>query len=84
MSKLTIDDLVAAQQRTEAALQDIANSLRSAKKPTKKESATNALSSLVSVVVWGIGAAIAYNGNMIGACICMIAISARIERLLHR
>jgi hypothetical protein len=53
MSKLTIDDLVAAQQRKEATLQDIANSLRSVKKPTKKESATNALSNLVSVVVWG-------------------------------
>ena len=83
MSKLTVDDLVQSQQRNEDKLERIATLLDS-KKKSKIQSLVFEAAGLISIVVWCLGAYLAYQGNMAGICICMIAISARIERLLSK
>ena len=83
MSKLTIDDLVEAQKRNEEKLERIATLLDSKKKSTVQSVIFEA-SGLLSIVFWCLGAYVAYQGNLVGICICMIAISARIERLLTK
>lgn len=80
MSKLTIDDLVQAQQQTDSNIDEIVRLLEK-----REESKTaNLASGLVSLIVFAFGAYLAFNGNLAGVCVCMIAISARIERLLSR
>lgn len=80
MSKLAIDDLVRAQQQTDANIDGIVRLLEN-----REESKTaNLASGLVSLIVFAFGAYLAFNGNLAGVCVCMIAISARIERLLAR
>lgn len=80
MSKLTIDDLAKAQQQTDANIDGIVRLLEN-----REESKTaNIASGLVSLIVFAFGAYLAFNGNLAGVCVCMIAISARIERLLAR
>lgn len=41
------------------------------------------LRELVTVIVFVAGAFVAYEGNLAGVCICMIAVSVRIEALLR-
>ena len=83
MSRLTIDDLVAAQQKTSDQLEVI--SLLLGKKDTSALGiAANVSSSLLSVFVFMIGCVIAYQGNQVGVCICLAAALARVERLLNR
>lgn len=80
MSKLTIDDLVQAQQQTDASLKQIVRLLSVKEKPTKL--ASRAVSGIISLCVFAFGAYLAFNGNLAGVCVSMIAISARIESLL--
>jgi len=80
MTKLTVDDLVVAQQRTETALQEIATLL----KPKKKTGFVFELTGILSLVFWLFGLWLTYQGNLAGICVSMIAISSRIERLLSK
>jgi mannose/fructose/N-acetylgalactosamine-specific phosphotransferase system component IID len=80
MSKLTIDELNKAQQQTDANIDGIIKLLEQ-----REESKIGSLASgLVSLIVFAFGAYLAFNGNLAGVCVCMIAISARIERLLSK
>lgn len=83
MSKLTIDDLVATQQKTSEQLEVIA--LLLGKKDTSALGIAADLSSvLFAGIVFFVGCAIAYQGNQVGVCICLAAALARVERLLNR
>ena len=82
MSKLTIDDLVQAQQRNEELLKQIAAS--STRTKTTMQKIVFEAAGLISIVAWLFGAYVASKGNLVGVCICMIAISARLERLLSK
>jgi len=83
MSRLTIDDLVAAQQATEKRLEEIAMLL--GKKDTSAlGKVANASSVLFAGIVFFAGCVIAYQGNQVGVCICLAAALARVERLLNR
>jgi hypothetical protein len=78
MSKLTVDDLVQAQQQTDASLKEI---IRLLQKP-KDSVIANSANGIMSLLVFAFGAYLAFEGNLAGVCVCLLAISARIERLI--
>ena len=83
MSKLTVDDLVQVQQRNEELLKQIAESL-APKKRNEFQGILFELAGVLSIIAWVFGAWVASKGNLIGVCICMIAVSARLERRLGK
>jgi uncharacterized membrane protein len=83
MSKLTIDDLIAAQQRNEVLLQEIATQLKP-KQRDAVQAAVHGVSGLLSIVFVALGAYLAFRGNLVGVCVCLIALAVRIERYLMK
>lgn len=81
MTKLTVDDLVVAQRRTEAQLEKIADILRKPEK-TPFQEFVHFFATVVAILVFLFGCFLANDRNLLGVCICIGAALARLERLM--
>ena len=83
MSRLPIDDLVAAQQATEKRLEEIARLLRK-KEPSAVRELINGVVGFLAIFAFIAGAFMAAKMSLLGVCICMAAIATRIEIMLSK
>lgn len=81
MSKLTVDDLVQAQQRTENQLKEIAKLLRPKPKSTLT-TVMDAVVGVISILVFAAGLFLAFQDQLSGMALCVLAGASRIERIL--
>ena len=83
MSRLTIDDLVAAQQATEKRLEEIAMLLRK-EEPSTVRDLINGVVGFLAIFAFVVGAFMAAQMSLLGVCICMAAIATRLEIMLSK